>query len=57
VRGTTELVARIDPERHEVVARLGEPTVGSASVAVLDGEVWASAGAEGWLIRIPVDAG
>jgi len=31
--------------------------VGSASVAVLDGEVWASAGAEGWLIRIPVDPG
>lgn len=57
VRGTTELVARIDPERHEVVARLGERTVGSASVAALDGEVWASAGAEGWLIRIPVDAG
>ena len=57
VRATGELVARIDPERHEVVARIGEPTIGSASVAALDGEVWASAGAEGWLFRIPVEAG
>lgn len=57
VRGTGELVARIDPERHEVVARIGEPTVGSASVAALEGELWASAGAEGWLFRIAVGAG
>jgi streptogramin lyase len=55
VRGTTELIDRIDPVRHELVARIGEPTIGSASVAAVGGEVWASAGAEGWLFRIPVD--
>jgi hypothetical protein len=54
VRGTGELVTRIDPEWHEVVTRIGQPTMGSASVAAIGGEVWASAGAEGWLFRIPV---
>jgi virginiamycin B lyase len=54
VRGTTELVAQIDPVSHTLVARLGSPTVGSASVAATDGELWVSAGAEGRLFRIPL---
>ena len=53
VRGTTELVARIDPVRHEVVERIGEPTIGSASVAAVDGEVWASAGRGGVAVQDP----
>lgn len=55
VRGSKEMIARIDPSTHTVVARYGEPTVGSASVAATDGMLWASAGAEGLLFRIPLD--
>ena len=52
VRGTSEMVTRIDPESHAVVARYGAPTAGSASVAVLDGQLWISSGAEATLSRI-----
>ncbi|MEX0984666.1 MAG: hypothetical protein WD096_06405 [Actinomycetota bacterium] len=52
VRGTTELVAEVDPMTHAVVARYGAPSVGSASVAVVDGQLWISSGAEGVLHRV-----
>lgn len=54
VRGTTELVAQIDPRADRVVARFGEPSVGSASVAAVEGHLWISAGAEGLLYRFPL---
>ena len=54
VRGTRELVAEIDPMSDTVVARYGTPSVGSASVAALEGQLWISAGAEGMLYRISV---
>jgi virginiamycin B lyase len=52
VRGGDELVAQIDPVRHTVVARFGAPSVGSASVAAVQGQLWISAGAEKMLYRI-----
>jgi hypothetical protein len=54
VRGTRELVAQIDPKTERVIARFGEPSIGSASVAVEDDNLWISAGAEGHLLRMPL---
>jgi DNA-binding beta-propeller fold protein YncE len=54
VRGTNELVAQIDPLSNTVVARFGAPSAGSASVAVVDGQLWISAGTERLLYRIPL---
>jgi hypothetical protein len=54
VRGTKELVAQIDPVTENVIARFGEPSVGSASVAVADSHLWISAGAERHLYRMPL---
>lgn len=56
VRGTSELVTRIDAATHRVTGRYGAPTQGSASVTVAGDQVWATAGAEGWLIRFPIPA-
>jgi streptogramin lyase len=52
VRGTRELVARIDPATNALVERIGEPSAGSASVAAVEGQLWISAGAECLLYRI-----
>ena len=52
VRGTNELVAEIDPGSDTVVARFGEPSAGSASVALADGHLWISAGVERLLYKI-----
>ena len=54
VRGTKELVAEIDPRSDTVVARYGAPSIGSASVAMVEGQLWISAGAEGMLYRVDV---
>jgi virginiamycin B lyase len=54
VRGTTELVAEVDPVSATIVGRYGLPSVGSASVGVVDGQLWISAGAEGMLYRADI---
>jgi streptogramin lyase len=52
IRGTNELVARIDPATNAVAERIGEPSAGSASVAVVEGQLWISAGADRLLYQI-----